>query len=95
MESVSGGRSPEPIRIRDGEPVQVPVRQPGHLGIPGARCWRQGGQPPVLAQSRGPEADEEGPEQGPGPRSHVNRVVQSETPERSRVLSLSVSGVHR
>ena len=39
-ESVGGG-SPEPIRVRDGEPVQVRVRQAGQPGAPGARC-----QPP-------------------------------------------------
>lgn len=70
-ESVGGGGTPEPVRVGDREPVQVPVGQPGQLRDPGPG-GRQRGQ---LAERSGPGggghrepgAAQEDPEEGSCP----------------------------
>lgn len=82
-ESVGGG-SPEPIRIRHRELVQVPVRQTGQLGVPCA-C-RHGGQTPLwsrsgscLTRSAGPAETEEAPEASGAPATESSHVSSTST----------------
>lgn len=85
-EPVGGGGPPEPIRVRDGEAVQVPVGEPGQLGAPGpgGRSVRLVGQTPT--GSRSPAAAQRGPEE-PGPpaaRGHGDPERSAVRPEHLR-----------
>lgn len=87
-ELVGGGSAPEPVRLCDWQPIQVPMGQLGQLRIPISR-WRKGSQTslwyrigPDLKGGQTSASAKDGLEQdsgqGPGPQATVgDRHVES------------------